>query len=194
MTGRQPGVLFSMKLLGRLATIALVVVWFVLLRPVALGGSAGYEIVTGHSMEPLLHTGDLVVTQSQAAYGVGDLVVFRVPNGQLGAGSSVVHRIVGGDGTGGFTTKGDNNPSADPWHPRASDVIGRSWIQLPGSGAWLLVVRRPLVLATIIGGLVGFWFLTTDVKAPGRPGRRLRALLSRRGGPALEPSPGETTK
>lgn len=186
-----------MRHFRRLAAVTpavLLVAWFLLLRPVSLGGPAGYEIVSGHSMEPLLHTGDLVVTQSQAVYGVGDLVVFRVPNGQPGAGSSVVHRIIGGDGSGGFTTKGDNNPGADPWHPRASDVIGRSWIQLSGSGAWLLVVRRPLVLAAIIGGLVGFWFLTTDIKAPGRPGRRLRALLSRRGGPALEPAPGETSK
>ncbi|MHB8959717.1 MAG: signal peptidase I [Candidatus Limnocylindrales bacterium] len=183
-----------MKLLGRLATIALVGVWFVLLRPVALGGPAGYEIVAGHSMEPLLHTGDLVVTQSQAVYHVGDLVVFRVPSGQLGAGSSVVHRIVGGDGTGGFTTKGDNNPSADPWHPRASDIIGRSWIQLPGSGAWLLVLRKPLVLAAILGGLFGFWFLTTDFKLPVRPGRTVRGFVLRSGDRVPEPVPEETAK
>jgi signal peptidase len=168
-----------MKYLKRLPTVAmavLLIVWFVLFRPIALGGPAAYEIVSGKSMEPLLHTGDLVVSQSQAVYGVGDLIVFHVPNGQPGAGSTVVHRIVGGNGTAGFTTKGDNNPQADPWHPKAPDVIGRSWIELPGSGALLLVLRRPLVLAAILGGLVGFWIFTTDFKVGGRSPRKVRRL------------------
>ncbi|HEY5629848.1 MAG TPA: hypothetical protein VIR16_10085, partial [Candidatus Limnocylindrales bacterium] len=126
-----------------------------------------------------------------AAYGAGDLVVFRVPDGQPGAGASIVHRIVSGNGTSGFVTKGDNNPSVDPWHPRASDVIGRSWIELPGSGAWLLVLRKPLVLATILGGLFGFWFFTTDFRIPSRPRRGVRAILPRWRGRPPEPVPDE---
>jgi signal peptidase len=158
-----------LKRLPSAAVAVVLVVWFVLFRPVAFGGPAGYEVVTGKSMEPLLHTGDLVVTQSQAAYGVGDLIVFHVPSGQPGAGSSVIHRIVGGDGIQGFTVKGDNKPAPDSWHPKASDIIGRSWIELPGSGAWLLVLRRPLVLAAIIGGLAGFWIFTSGSGSSSTP-------------------------
>lgn len=153
-----------MRLLKRLPTLAMgvvVVVWFLVLRPVGLGGPAGYEIVAGKSMEPLLHTGDLVITHAQAAYGINDLIVFRVPSGQIGAGDLIVHRIIGGDATSGFDTKGDNNPSPDSWHPKAVDVVGRSWIELPGSGGLLLILRRPLVIATLLGSLAGLWIFTS---------------------------------
>jgi signal peptidase len=182
------------RLLTPAAMGAFVVVWFFVLRPTALGGPLSGEIVSGHSMEPLLHTGDLVVSRAQSAYSAGDLIVFRVPDGQPGAGASIVHRIVGGDGTSGFVTKGDNNPSTDPWHPRASDVIGRSWIELPGTGAWLLVLRKPLVLAAIFGGLFGFWFLTTDFTVAGGRRRSVRGLLPPWRGRPSEPVPDEAAK
>ncbi len=150
------------KTFSRLAVLGLVVAWFLLLRPVALGGPAGYEIVSGSSMEPILHTGDLVITQSASTYAVGDLIAFHVPAGQPGAGSIVIHRIVGGDGASGFIVKGDNKPAADSWQPRASDLIGRSWIELPGSGKVLLLLRQPLVLAALLGGLAGVWFFTSE--------------------------------
>jgi signal peptidase I len=155
-----------MKTLGRLATISLIVAWFLLLRPVALGGPAAYEMVSGHSMEPLLHTGDLVITQSASTYAVGDLIAFHVPAGQLGAGSVVIHRIVGGDGVSGFIVKGDNKPTPDTWQPKVSDVIGHSWIALPGRGDVLLTIRRPVVLGSLAAGVFAFWFLMSDVRLP----------------------------
>ena len=114
---------------SRLAIGALLVGWFVLFGPIAFGGSASYEVVTGHSMEPLLHTGDLVITQSAGSYARGDLIAFHVPGGQPGAGTVVIHRIVSGDGATGWTTKGDNNPKPDVWHPKlstSSDAAGSS--------------------------------------------------------------------
>jgi signal peptidase I len=169
--------------LGTVAAACLAVGWFVLLRPVALGGSTTYEIVSGTSMEPRLHTGDLVIAHAESSYQVGEVVVYRVPADQLDAGSVIVHRIVGGDGTGGFIVMGDNKPAPDPWHPKTSDIVGRSWIELPGTGRLLLVVRTPLVLATVVGGLAGFWFLTSGSKT--RPprnetGRGLRSRIARR--------------
>jgi signal peptidase len=155
-----------MKTATRLAAFSLIVAWFLLLRPVALGGPAAYEIVSGHSMEPLLHTGDLVITLRKSTYGVGDLIAFHVPAGQLGAGSIVIHRIVAGDGASGFIVKGDNKATPDAWQPKASDVIGQSWIALPGSGAVLLSLRRPIVLAGLAAGVFTFWFLMSDVHVP----------------------------
>jgi signal peptidase len=155
-----------MKTLGRLAVFSLIVGWFLLLRPVALGGPAAYEIVSGHSMEPLLRTRDLVITQSASTYAVGDLIAFHVPAGQLGAGSVVIHRIVGGDGASGFIVQGDNKSTPDTWQPKASDVIGYSWIALPGSGDLLLTLRKPVVLGALAAGIFVFWFLMSDVSLP----------------------------
>jgi signal peptidase I len=150
----------TMKIRNRLGTVALVVlavVWLLVLRPVALGGPASYEIVTGTSMEPRLHTGDLVITQTAAAYAIGEIVVYRVPVGLPGAGSIIVHRIVG-EVAGGFSIQGDNKTEPDPWLVNATDIIGRRWVDIPNVGEALLVARRPLVLATLIGGL-GFLLL-----------------------------------
>jgi signal peptidase I len=151
-------------ILSRVSAIAvpiLIVAWFFLLRPVGLGGPASYDIVSGASMEPRLHTGDLVIAQAQSSYAVGDVVVYRVPSDHPDAGSLIVHRIIGGDAASGFIVKGDNKNAPDTWHPKASDIVGRSWIELPGSGRLLLVVRTPIVLATILGGLAAFWIFTS---------------------------------
>lgn len=148
----------------------LAVTWFFFLRPVALGGPASYVIVSGISMEPRLHTGDLVIVRTAPAYQVGDLVAYQVPRGQPLAGNLVIHRIVGGDAATGFTMKGDNNKAADPWHPRGQDIIGKGWAEFPGSGRLLLVARQPLVLASLIGGLAGFGIFTSGSGRPPEPG------------------------
>jgi hypothetical protein len=52
-------------LAGLPLTTALFLAWFLLLRPVTLGGPVGYVIVAGVSMEPAFHTGDLAVLLGQ---------------------------------------------------------------------------------------------------------------------------------
>lgn len=155
-----------------LAAIGLAVAWFLLLRPIALGGPASYHIVSGTSMEPALHPKDLVIALAQSDYSVGDVVVLRVPDDQPLAGSLVVHRIVGGDGTSGFVVKGDNKPAPDPWRPTKSDIVGRSWIELPGGGAVVMMIRRPTTLAALLAGGAAFWFLMADVSLPRRRQRQ----------------------
>lgn len=141
--------------------VGLVVGWFILLRPVAFGGPATYATVAGVSMEPRLHTGDLVIARAEASYAIGDVVVFRVPAGTPGAGSLVVHRIVGGDAANGFVLQGDNKDAPDQWRPRHADIVGRSWLEIPGSGNLLVTLRRPIVLASVLGGLAFFLVLTS---------------------------------
>lgn len=104
------------------ATTAVVVAWFALLRPGALGGPATYIVVHGYSMSGSLAPGDLVVTMSLGSYSVGDPIVCRVPSG-AGRGLLVVHRIIRADPA-GYTMQGDANSYADPWRPKASDVVG----------------------------------------------------------------------
>src|SRR5438067_11057840 len=91
------------------AGIALVVLiclfWAMFLRPQVLGGRAGYVLVSGHSMLPRYHTGDLVLVERQRHYHVGEVIAYRVPKGDAMAGAQVMHRIIGGDGKHGFVVQ-----------------------------------------------------------------------------------------
>jgi signal peptidase I len=147
------------------ATIAVAVVWFVALRPAALGGPASYIVVHGYSMSDALAPGDLVVTMAQGAYTAGDPIAYRVPSG-AGRGLLVVHRIIRADPA-GYTTRGDSNSYMDPWRPKASDVVGRVVVTLPGLGRFLSSLANPFVLAAawgLVALVLGLSFLP---KPPG---------------------------
>ena len=117
-----------------------------LLLPAQWGGHLGYTVVSGTSMLPHWHTGDLVLTWPADRYRPGDVVVYRVPEGEPGAGGSVIHRVVGRD-TAGLVTRGDNRDSVDIWRPTDAEVTGRQIVSVPHLG-WLPVyLRHPLVSA-----------------------------------------------
>jgi signal peptidase len=122
--------------------------WFVLLRPQALGGPAALVMVTGESMEPTLHAGDLAVAFDHESYAVGDVVAYRIPQGDAAAGQLVIHRIVAAADE-GFTLRGDNAASPDIWRPRAGDVAGRLALVLPGGAHAVEWLRQPLVLGSL---------------------------------------------
>ena len=110
---------------ARPALVAVAVLfWLWFMLPQALGGRAGWVLVDGKSMLPRYKTGDLVLVERQSHYRVGEVIAYRVPKGDPMAGSQVIHRIVGGDGTRGFVVKGDNRTAPDVWHPRDGDVVG----------------------------------------------------------------------
>ena len=88
-------------------------------------GLIGYVDTNGDSMEPLYHTGDLVVVVRADQYHAGEVVAYHGgTDGQLVA----LHRIVGGNAN-GFVIKGDNNRSIDPTHPRAGQIIGQAVLE-----------------------------------------------------------------
>jgi signal peptidase I len=131
--------------------------WWVVLRPTSFfGGTATFITVKGTSMLPTLKTGDFVLAEAQPSYEVGDLVVYRVPRGQIGAGDDLIHRIVAGNATIGFTLRGDNNPAPDPWTVPRSDVLGKESLIIPGLGNSLLVIRSPL-FAGLVAALIAMW-------------------------------------
>jgi signal peptidase len=132
-------------------TLALVAGWFIFFRPAPLWGPASYVFVSGESMEPTYHEGDLVVARARPTYEVGDAIVYRVPEGQAGAGQHVIHRIVGGNGTAGYVTQGDNRDSEDIWRPTDHDVAGKAWLHVGGVLRWILLLRTPLVIALFAG-------------------------------------------
>lgn len=141
------------KLAGAAVMLLAIAAWLLVLRPEGLGGPAGYVLVSGRSMEPTLSNGDLVVSQRQDAYAKGDVIVYRVPEGELGAGAFVIHRIVGGSGRAGYVTRGDNRRSNDLWRPKPRDVAGKLRVHLPRAGHALVWLRAPLPLALLAGAM-----------------------------------------
>jgi len=159
---------------------ALLVAWFMLLRPASMGGSVTYVVIRGDSMEPSYASGDLLIVRNQPSYGRRDVIAYRVPDGEVGEGIVVVHRIAGGSAAAGFTMRGDNNPSADPWVPHGTDVVGKAWLLIPRLGLVLMVVRQPLVLAAMAASLVvGMAVWRSPAGRPPAPAR-----VAPRGAPA----------
>jgi len=109
--------------------------------PTAAGGSASYIMIAGASMEPALETGDLVIARQSTSYAVGDIVAYQHP--RLGP---IIHRIIAVE-TGRFVLQGDNNAWIDSYEPSPSEILGRSWLTLPGVATRLQALRHPGWLA-----------------------------------------------
>lgn len=144
------------RFVGAVVTVALVVTWVLLFRPPVLGGTASFVGVNGISMTGTFSNGSLAVVEKESSYHIGDIIAYKIPAGEPGTGQNVIHRIVGGNGTTGFITKGDHNSYTDHfWHPKTADVIGRVWFVIPGGATWLATFREPAVLGLVVG-LVSF--------------------------------------
>ena len=94
------------------ALLALIVLLYALF--LALGG--GVAIVEGYSMEPLLHSGDLVFILPPRAMGIdeGDIVVYEKGD------RFIIHRVIlkyHEGNTTCYVVKGDNNSYPDLGYP-----------------------------------------------------------------------------
>jgi signal peptidase len=158
----------SVKRTWEMVSIVLVIVacifWAMFLRPQSLGGSAGYILVSGQSMEPLYHTGDLILVERSSTYAVGDIIAYRVPKGDPMAGAQVIHRIVGGNATRGFVVQGDNRTAPDVWHPKQVNVVGAAQLRIPDGAITLRYVRSPLLLGLLAASFVFVYLLTGGKK------------------------------
>jgi signal peptidase I len=138
------------RLLGAISALL-----FLLGAGAVVTGRVGYVVTNGISMEPLYHTGDLVVIAPASLYHIGEIVAYH---GDLDGHTVVLHRIVGGNATSGFLMKGDNNHSIDPLHPTASQVIGRAVLHIPKVGILMtspeLRALLALVIVVVLVGLV----------------------------------------
>jgi signal peptidase I len=162
------------RIAATLAFVALLAGWAVFLRPQYLGGSAGYVMVSGTSMQPRMHTGDIVVVQRRASYRVGDVVAYRIPAGEPASGRVVIHRIRGGSARTGYVMRGDNRASNDLWRPKPKDIVGAAQVHIPGAGRAAAIVLSPLGLGLICG--VAVFLLLLPVRLP-RPRRNYGALV-----------------
>jgi signal peptidase len=143
--------------------------WYCL--PQRLGGRAAWVMVSGTSMLPHLHTGDLVLVDRQSSYHVGEVVAYRVPKGEVGAGYVVIHRIIGGNGRTGWRMKGDSRTAPDLWYPTDHSVIGSKLLRIPHAWFFLRLLHMPLMLG-LFAGVAAFFAIAfaddgdTDDDAP----------------------------
>jgi signal peptidase len=167
--------------LYKAATITIIAVvvmlWAVTLRPQVLGGPATFVAVRGSSMLPTFEHGDLVVVESVAMYQVGQVVAYRVPAGEVGAGHVVIHRIVGGDAAHGFTMQGDHNTAPDPWLPKQADMVGLASFRVANAGRLIGLVQQPVIM----GGLASAIVVTVLLARPPRQERKRRGARRRSG-------------
>ncbi len=152
------------RLAGWALLVAVVAAWAIFLRPDFLGGPATYVIIAGHSMEPKLHTGDLVLARRQRTYRRGDVVAYRIMKDQAGAGELVIHRIVGGSSRDGYVTRGDNRNYRDPWRPKPGDIAGRMELHVSRLGM-LPVFSHTIGGMALIAALAGLLVLLGGTKA-----------------------------
>jgi signal peptidase len=143
----------ALRRANRAASLAVVVLalvfWALFLCPQSLHGRAGYVLVSGRSMLPRYHTGDLVLVERKSSYHVGEVIAYRVPKGDPMAGAQVIHRIVGGDATHGFLVQGDNRTAPDVWRPKPSDIVGAKALRIPDAVLVLQFLRSPVLLALL---------------------------------------------
>jgi signal peptidase I len=139
--------------------------WYCL--PQRLGGRAAWVMVSGTSMLPRLHTGDLVLVERQSSYHVGEVVAYRVPKGEVGAGYVVIHRIIGGNGRTGWRMKGDNRTAPDLWYPTDHDVIGSRLLRIPHAWFLLRLLHMPLMLGLFAGVAAFFVIAFADDREAG---------------------------
>jgi len=144
------------------AQIMMIICLVLIIWPTSLGGRLGIVMVAGNSMEPTYMLGDAVVTWREPVE-IGDTALFRVPEGEVGAGNPVVHRVIGGDAD-GWITKGDNTSSADRWKPSNREVLGVVKLHIPVGGRFIAVLRSWLVIAVLGGLMVGLMAWPKDTQ------------------------------
>lgn len=137
-----------------LLVVALVVIW-----PTQLGGRFTLVIVAGDSMEPTLSVGDMVFAW-QSEPEVGDILIYRVPEGQVGEGIHIIHRVTeireSPEGP-VFITQGDNRRNEDHWRPTTEDIVGVGGRIVPGIGTYIAGVPFQLFIAVIVGLIICLW-------------------------------------
>ena len=137
-----------------LAILVAVLTWYVTLAPSALAGPVTYAVVSGHSMEPSLYTGDLVLVRKQADYQVGDTVLTNV------MGGFVIHKIVWISGS-SVRTQGVNNDFVDTWTLPRSAILGKQFFVFKQFGTYMIALRtNPLLFGLFAAGLGSLLLIT----------------------------------
>jgi signal peptidase I len=152
----------SLDVFTIISLVLMAIGWF-LLAPVQMGGQATYVIISGNSMEPGFHLGDLVIVQQAPVYQVGDIVTYW--NAELA--HNVIHRIIGFE-TGHFILQGDNNSWIDSYRPTQDEIVGKLLIHIPTLGKAIEWARIPINMAVITAAMGGILMASTFTGPPQR--------------------------
>ena len=137
--------------------------------PSSLGGRTRLIVVEGHSMEPTIHFGDLVITWDDNNPKVGDIIVYHVPAGQVGAGQLIIHRVKSIRPNGTYETQGDNKKEPDVFEITNHDIVGSPVTSLPHVGRLIGISSSPLVLGLALGTLVTIVLWPKKVRSKSSP-------------------------
>jgi signal peptidase len=144
-----------------------------------VGSPVRVVVVAGESMEPTMSSGDAALTLRRSSYARGDVVAYRVPAGEPGAGTIVIHRIVRSTPQ-GFLLQGDNNEGLDPWSPGYGEIVGERVLTIPKLGLAVGFLRSVFGLA-LLAALVTFLVALDDGNRPsGRRSHKRLAVPGRR--------------
>jgi len=152
----------SVKTIIILAIILISTVGFVLGLRAVLKNEFPLMVVFSESMIPTLNVGDIIVIQgglnadeiTVAPAPNGDIIVFREPGDP---NDFIVHRAID-KASGGFVTKGDNNPYPDRDPVPENNIIGKVIYRIPLLGYLFLFLRTPLGLIVFITLILIFMF------------------------------------
>jgi signal peptidase len=113
----------------------------------------------------VVHTGSMSPTIPSTS-----AVIVRMGHYKLGQpisyyeqGTVVTHRLEAINVDGTITTKGDANATEDPWHPRTSAIIGGVVSAPQHLGYWLMYLKNPLGLGSILLAALTCWLLWSFV-------------------------------
>jgi signal peptidase I len=166
---------------GAILTAAAVALAAAVLLPALLG----YQryVITSGSMTGTYDRGSLVYDRvvPTSSLKVGDVITYAPPRG-AGPAGLVTHRIhaitTGPDGRRVFRTKGDFNPSVDPWtftlqNPTQAKVafhlpyVGFALAALADRSFRMLIIGIPALLVAL-SVLAGLWREAGETAAEGR--------------------------
>jgi len=131
-------------------------------------------VVSGSSMVPALHNGDLVFyTAPHGPVKNGTIIVFV--QGETGFASLdsllkpiVIHRVVGfgyePDGSLYYETKGDNNAGTDPFVTPASSILGVDSAAVPYAGLPIQFLQSAYGMITVVAAMSLFFFSGVDTR------------------------------
>lgn len=175
--------------------IAWVAIGGLLVYSVAMLAAAllGFEryVVTGDSMSGSIERGSLLFSETVPVSDlrVGDVITYQPPD-RAGERGLVTHRIVSvkrdGEGRALYRTRGDANPSPDPWRftlPGPEQARASLAIPYAGYPFALLGIREVRMLLIGLPALVVAAVLVTGLwRDAGREARELTEIARARGG------------
>lgn len=122
--------------------VFLVIAGFLALSTVSVFDLRSFVVQSG-SMEPVVHTGSVILVRKVSEYGVGDIVTHKTSSKDV----TITHRIVREetrDGQKGFVFKGDANTVEDEELVPESDIVGKILFQIPYLGYVVDYVKKPV--------------------------------------------------